>query len=692
MSSAYHLGAAWRQGLPPGVYERTSRPETAPRDVRMDVAAFVGLTERGPPHQVVSVGSWGEFQQWFGRVGGGRMLPRSVQLFFANGGRRCLVVRVVDAGASVGSGGETVPNAPRALWRLPGLASASGADAQVLARDPGAWGNDLMISVRVRLVRLGARFGGTPTGHLTLLAGTAPSVGTTLRALVVGSDGRSMVATVHAVTAVDGASLQVEPPLPASFVDDGSSAAGTERVNERLQLLREVLVDVEVRVAGRTEVWAQQRLHPAHPSFLWTTLGRDSLLVSPRADQVTEALTPSADLAVEPAPLGTELTDLLREGGDDSATITRGDFFTAPLERLADEVDLEDDDEGAWSWLTGLGAFEALDAWDDMHPTEPVSLVCAPDLAHPRPDASASARIETAGEPWDARFDVCEVETGPTVEDLVRDAEYPNLLVDHDRDGLEDAQRALVGACEARLGWMAILDVPPDLDAGEAVRWRRFMASDHAAAYTPYLEVVPGDGSAGPLIGVPPCGFVCGIVARRERARGVGAAPANEELRDVVRVIDGEASLDPGFLHEESLNAIRNTVRGLTLLGARTTSLDPEWAHVSVRRMVDWLQRQLIVDTQWAVFEPNEPRLWRRLTMQVTARLLQRFRNRDLQGQDPSEAFFVRCDPTTNTGAVIDAGQCVVLVGVAPSVPAEFVVFRLTLSLGGDQRVEVGRA
>lgn len=661
----------------------------------MDVAAFVGLTERGPPHQVVSVGSWGEFQQIFGRVGGGRLLPRSVQLFFANGGRRCLVVRVVDAGASQASeapGAEWVAHAARARWQLPGLACSNGDPAQVLARDPGAWGNDLALAVRLRLVRLGARFGGTAGGHLVLTAGTAPALGTTLRALRVGPDGRTMISTVHTVVAVQGETLQLEPALSESFVDDGTDATRTAQVNERLQLLREVVVDLEVSATGRTEVWAGQALAPGHPKFLWTTLDQSSLLLSPRADQRALAMLPTVDLAVEPEARSAVLSDRLADGGDDSATVSRSMFFSAPLQRLSASIDLSADHEGAWSWLSGLGAFEALDAWDDLHPTEPVSMVAAPDLAHPRPDAAASVRIEAGTQPWQARFEVCVDGEQAAVEELVREAEFPHLLVDYDRSGLEQEQRALIDACERRLGWLAVLDLPPDLDAGEAVRWRRVMASDHAAAYAPYLEVTPGDGSPGPLVAVPPCGVVCGIVARRERSHGVAAAPANEELRDVVRFMDGAVGLDPAFLHEERLNAARSTVRGLALLGARTTSLNAEWTHVSVRRMVDWLQRQLMLDTQWAVFEPNEPRLWRRLTMQVTARLLQRFRNRDLQGQDPSEAFFVRCDATTNTAAVLDAGQCVVLVGVAPSVPSEFVVFRLLLAAGGGDQAEVARA
>ncbi len=43
----------------------------------------------------------------------------------------------------------------------------------------------------------------------------------------------------------------------------------------------------------------------------------------------------------------------------------------------------------------------------------------------------------------------------------------------------------------------------------------------------------------------------------------------------------------------------------------------------------------------------------------------------------PAEAFFVRCDATTMTQSDLDNGRLVVLIGVAPTKPAEFVIFRI---------------
>ena len=52
-------------------------------------------------------------------------------------------------------------------------------------------------------------------------------------------------------------------------------------------------------------------------------------------------------------------------------------------------------------------------------------------------------------------------------------------------------------------------------------------------------------------------------------------------------------------------------------------------------------------------------------------------------GATPEEAFFVACDAETNPPEVIDAGQVVTVIGIAPVKPAEFVIFRIGQSASG---------
>jgi phage tail sheath protein FI len=46
-------------------------------------------------------------------------------------------------------------------------------------------------------------------------------------------------------------------------------------------------------------------------------------------------------------------------------------------------------------------------------------------------------------------------------------------------------------------------------------------------------------------------------------------------------------------------------------------------------------------------------------------------------GTAPEQAFYVKCDEETNPPEVVDAGQLIVEIGLAPVKPAEFVIFRI---------------
>jgi hypothetical protein len=82
--------------------------------------------------------------------------------------------------------------------------------------------------------------------------------------------------------------------------------------------------------------------------------------------------------------------------------------------------------------------------------------------------------------------------------------------------------------------------------------------------------------------------------------------------------------------------------------------------------------------SKWAVFEPNDVFLWKKLKRNVTAFLTRIHKSGALVGATSEEAFFVRCDETTNPQENIDAGIVVVEIGIAPVKPAEFVVFRIS--------------
>ena len=131
-------------------------------------------------------------------------------------------------------------------------------------------------------------------------------------------------------------------------------------------------------------------------------------------------------------------------------------------------------------------------------------------------------------------------------------------------------------------------------------------------------------------------------------------------------------------LNPEGINALRFFPgRGNRVWGARTMSSDPEWKYVNVRRLFIYLEHSIDKSTQWAVFEPNNERLWANIRQTIEDFLLVTWRTGALMGTKPEEAYFVRCDRTTMTQNDLDNGRLICLIGVAPTYPAEFVIFRI---------------
>jgi phage tail sheath protein FI len=58
-------------------------------------------------------------------------------------------------------------------------------------------------------------------------------------------------------------------------------------------------------------------------------------------------------------------------------------------------------------------------------------------------------------------------------------------------------------------------------------------------------------------------------------------------------------------------------------------------------------------------------------------------------GTKPEEAFFVKCDRTTMSQDDIDNGRLIIIVGVAPVKPAEFVIIRIGQWAGGGALEEL---
>jgi len=252
-----------------------------------------------------------------------------------------------------------------------------------------------------------------------------------------------------------------------------------------------------------------------------------------------------------------------------------------------------------------------------------------------------------------------------------------------DVDSSVAAGNALIAHAEGLRYRFAVIDPPFNSSMTQVRNFRGQFDSTYAAIYHPWLEILDptqrtAQGAPPARLQLPPSGFVTGIYARTDIARGVFKAPANEELLGLVKLENNINKARQDVLNPEGINALRFFEgRGNRVWGARTASSDPEWMYVNVRRLFIYLEHSIDKGTQWAVFEPNNERLWANIRNTIEDFLLVTWKTGALMGTKPEEAFFVRCDRTTMTQNDLDNGRLICLIGVAPTKPAEFVIFRI---------------
>jgi hypothetical protein len=261
----------------------------------------------------------------------------------------------------------------------------------------------------------------------------------------------------------------------------------------------------------------------------------------------------------------------------------------------------------------------------------------------------------------------------------------------------QDVQAALINHCELMRYRFAVLDSVPGDDPIQGATLtdvqlqRSQFDTKYAALYYPWVTIAdpfPLNPQNVLDFAVPPSGHMMGIYAATDANPGVYKAPANVVIggiRGLQRRLNKaeQEILNPLPVNINVLRDFRAQGRGLRVWGARCITSDPDWIYINVRRLFIFLEASLDQGTQWVVFEPNAEPLWARVTRSITNFLTRVWRDGALMGTKPEEAFFVRCDRTTMTQDDIDEGRLIIIVGVAPVKPAEFVIIRIGQMAGG---------
>jgi Bacteriophage tail sheath protein len=693
----------------PGVYlAPPASGDAALRPIALDETGFAGVAPRGPVNVPVAVRSWQEYLVRFG-LGPG-LLPLAVSAFFAQGGRRAHVLRVgpppsADAHALIEQGTHDAAGG----W-IP-LRAAGGGDQKVpirwLARDEGSWANAMTVTLTAVV---GQRFTVEP----------APSSSRELRPPAAGAaaDTDRVVLSPTGLQAPAGSLLQVrtadgKPGIRwIDAVSEREMPTGERRLTwvldaplpaktTSLGLVRASVTVDNHAPEGSTAESFDIGLSPRHPLWIASVLKDGSRLVMPDPGWARAAAEGDLRITLTDPLLPPVLSRVERPGKDRYADIGEEDLLGRPPGKAPDEDPAcERHHRGAerLARVEELGLLTVPDlAWNGVVPAQ--------ETTDP-PDPPPSGFVPCAPPQPPARLRT------PAVDAAYLDGRLPGQLA-----ALRARQQWLVRLAEAMQRFVVLIDVPQGLSAGAVAAWRAGFDSSYAAAYHPWLGVLPpplpaaGQGS-GPAAGqgsgpaaarpaagapplarlAPPSAFAAGIIAAREIAAGLPTGPANEIAAGAVTVADRVTGAEHAALHPLGINVFLAERDGFRLAAARTLALDPGYRQLTVRRLITMLRLTLDRESQWVVFEPHTAALRDVLVLHISDLLHGQFLAGAFAGATEAESYFVRADGDLNPPESIALGRLVLEVGVAPSSPLEFILLRITRDGDAVDVQEVPRA
>ncbi|MBN1203486.1 MAG: phage tail sheath subtilisin-like domain-containing protein [Myxococcaceae bacterium] len=614
--------------LHPGVYvEEVSSGVRPLEGVSTSTTAFLGKTEKGPPDRAVMVTNFIEFQTLYGGFLNDSYLALSALQYFNNGGKRLYILRVA-------KGAQTADVA---------IADRQGSPAKTLtvsAISPGAWGNELQVTVANGSQDSGDEF------KLTISHGANPD------------------------EVFDN--LSINPDAP-NFVDNVVNAR-----SKRVRVKTEKGNDSSVAGTSTSGATPATTL-PADKRKLVINIDGDG----PQTITLAGTLTTGTDIASAIVTAVTGLTRLRSSTDPEAfsqfacAVVSGAYVLTSGSEGKQSSVEVTNDPTaGNAATLLKLGVSNG--------GTETTGAAAL------RP--ATGSYLLGDGVVSGATLSVTLGQDGTTPQD----PEYINAfpLLDAVQDvniiavpgiGTQGVVNAGVGYCQNRMDCFFVADMGAAVDNKEDAKsfTNSLTKSSYGAVYFPWVKIVDPTGKSSEPIAVPPSGFITGLYARTDARRGVWKAPAGTEanILGAVGLTKQISDAEQDTLNNIGANAVRFfPASGIVIWGTRTlaTQSDPEYRYIPIRRLAIFLERSIYNGIQWAVFEPNDEDLWASLRLNIGSFMMTQFRAGAFQGSTPSQAFFVKCDAQTNPQDQINAGIVTVLVGFAPLRPAEFVVIQIS--------------
>jgi hypothetical protein len=345
-------------------------------------------------------------------------------------------------------------------------------------------------------------------------------------------------------------------------------------------------------------------------------------------------------------------------------------------------------------------------------PVEEISLISAPDAAHPGWVLTKREKAVTAPPlPSEVSLDPCTPE-GPFRSCEVQAENSPKEKTDFDHqeaeasvieepslwklvlpspenvdkytDALLKVQDATAKLAAARGDLVAVLGMPKHYQMADVLKHQQQLAGklqqagestrSYVALYHPWIT---SRTETGELVHIHPAGHACGVMAARSLARGAWVAPANENLKDVLATLPTLSIDDEWAFYQAGINPIRTGANSIAIWGSYTQSPEPELEDLNVRRLLILLRRLALAEGQSLAFAPNSPALRRQVKQRFEQRLGHLFKLGAFAGRDPATAYQVGIDETLNTPTSVEQGRLIVDLRVAPSRPLMFITVRL---------------
>jgi hypothetical protein len=175
---------------------------------------------------------------------------------------------------------------------------------------------------------------------------------------------------------------------------------------------------------------------------------------------------------------------------------------------------------------------------------------------------------------------------------------------------------------------------------------------------------------------LPPSSAIAGVYFRTN----VWIAPANTDLKYVLRPTNIISSEDQEMMNVHSSGKSVNAIRSLIVNGCRTLDGNSNnWRYISVRRFFIFVEESVKKAMEQFLFQPNNANTWVNARVAIENFLTIQWRNGALVGSKPDQAFRVFIGlGTTMTPLDIQEGRMNITIEMAVVSPAEFIELTFT--------------